>query len=80
MQPNVRSRDPLRPESTNEIRWFKSNSNTNTLNQNVGKQKKCEKNNGNISVTRISSSANGARITFENYNEIMDVLLRSLFV
>jgi len=48
---------------------FKSQSNTNPLNQNVGKQRKrITENNGNICVTRISSAANGAKISFETYN------------
>jgi len=44
----------------------------------VNKEKELRKNNRNICVTRISSLANGAKITFETYNEIMDALLHSL--
>jgi hypothetical protein len=56
--------------------------NANPLNQNVGKQRKKElqKNYRNICVTCISSPANRAKITFEMYNLIMDVLLHSLSV
>ena len=49
----------------------RSHSSTNPLNQNVGKQreiKELRKNNRNIYVTRISSSANGAKITFVTYS------------
>jgi len=34
----------------------------------VNKEKELRKNNRNICVTRISSPANGAKITFKTYN------------
>jgi hypothetical protein len=44
----------------------------------INKEKELRKNNRNICVTRISSPANGARVTFETYNSVMDVLVHSL--
>jgi hypothetical protein len=46
----------------------------------ANKEKELRKNNRNICVTRISSPVNGAKITFETYNSIKDVLLHSLSV
>jgi hypothetical protein len=68
VQPNVRSHDPLRTASNNEIHmpsFSPIRTRTNPLNQNVCKPRK---NNyekiTNICVTRISNPANGAKITF----------------
>jgi len=44
----------------------------------VNKKQELQKNNRSICVTPIPSPANGAKITFELYNEIIDVLLHSL--
>jgi len=70
VQPNIKPRDPLRPASNNEIHKASfSPIRTRFLSIRMLLIKKTlRKNNRNISVTRISSPANGAKITFETYN------------
>jgi hypothetical protein len=79
MQPNVRSSNPLRPASNNEIHMPSfSPIRTRTLHRvSVNKEKNNYGKITNTSITRISNPAIGAKILFETYNCIIEVFPHS---